>query len=472
MSRGTFVALCLSALLSGCAVGPDYDVPAGDVGSIWLSMPGGEAGSELPDRWWSLLDDPVLERFLIRAAESNYDIAIARARVEEAQASRSVAQSAFWPRADLNGRYTKVEQSIDSPGAGGALIDAGLIPRDVDFYSTSIDASWELDVFGGRRRQTEAASAELQSVEANARAVELAVLSETANAYFEMRGAMTRLEIAQSNVAAQERTLDLTRRKVESGLARRIDELRAEAQWETARSIIPSLRAALRAGSYRLAVLTGQPPGDIDPAVFPGDGLPAPPAEVPVGLRAELLRRRPDVLAAERQLAAATAEIGVAKADFFPRFVLSAGYGFESAEPGDLGNGRARTTSLVPFLSWPVFQGGRLRANLAGANARALAASFGYERAVLAALADAESAITAYTEEAATFRRLDAAAEASIRAARIAAGLYEQGLVDFLTVLDAQRRRDDAADARARSRIRLLLNLSGLYKALGGGWQV
>ena len=466
MMRRSVLALAGLIALGGCAVGPDYEAPETEVEAEWLSS-ADEAG--LPDQWWSMLDDPGLDTALGNAAEANLEIAIAMARVEEARAFRSVARSAFWPQIDANGRYTEFEQSIESPGAGGTLIDAGLIPREVDFYTTTLDASWEIDLFGARRRQAEAANAELQSAIEDARAIRLAVLAETAAAYFEMRGAEERLRIAESNVAAQARTLELTRRKVEAGLGRRIDALRAEAQWNAARSIIPALRSAEAASRYRLAVLTGERPEDLPAEIAaPGD-LPEAPEAVPVGLRAEVLRRRPDVQAAERTLAAATAGIGVAKADFFPRLVLSASYGFEAADASSLGDSRARTSAIV---RWPIFQGGRLRANLDGANARAQAAAYSYEQSVLVALADAESAIVAYAEEAMTFERLDAAADASVEAADIAARLYEQGLTDFLTVLDAQRRRDEAEDARAQSRTRQLLSLSRLYKALGGGWEV
>ncbi|MEM9057536.1 MAG: efflux transporter outer membrane subunit, partial [Pseudomonadota bacterium] len=264
--------------------------------------------------------------------------------------------------------------------------------------------------------------------------------------------------------------LELTRRKVEAGLARRIDRLRAEAQLEAVRAVLPSLEASVTASRNRLAVLTGHAPGELDANA---DGaLPEAPASVPVGMPADVLRRRPDVRRAERELAAATAQIGVAKADFFPRFVLSATYGFETGEFDSIGSERARTTALVPFVSWPLLQGGRLRANLEGADARALGAAALYEKSVLNALADAESAISAYVRERETLEHLSSAADASREAAELAQKLYEKGLADFLTVLDAERRLDETADARAQSHTRLMLNLVRVYKALGGGWQV
>lgn len=466
--------LLWSVLLAtaGCAVGPDYRLPETDVDAAWLVEPQARSEATIPDAWWLTLGDELLSQLLSDAGGNNRDIGVAIARVDEARTLRSAARSAFWPQLVANGSYTQFEQSIESPGAGGTLIDAGLIPRDVDFYNTAFDASWELDLFGGNRRRQEAASAGLGSAVANRQAVTLSVLAETASAYFELRGAHERFVIAEGNIAAQERSFELTKRKVQSGLARRIDELRAAAQLDALRAQRPALRATINASQNRLAVLTGRRPEEMADLLAEHAALPLAPQTLAIGMRADLLRRRPDVRAAERELAAASAEIGIARADFFPRFVLNANFGFEAADSGNIGDSRARTTALVPFVSWPVFQGGRLRANLAGANARARAAALAYEQAVLQALADAESALTAYAEELRTLDYLQSAASASDEAANISQRLYEQGLADFLTVLDAERRREEAADRKAQSHTRVLLNMARVYKALGGGWQV
>lgn len=463
------IALLLTT--AGCAAGPDYRSPETEVDANWLVSPLASTEETIPDAWWLTLGDALLSQLLSEAAASNRDIGIAIARVDEARGLRAAARAAFWPQVAASGSYTRFEQSIESPSAGGTLIDAGLIPRDVDFYNAGFDASWELDLFGGNRRRQEAANARLGSAVFNQQAVRLSVLAETASAYFELRGAHERLAIAEDNIAAQERSFELTQRKVQSGLARRIDELRAAAQLDALRAQRPALRATIEASRNRLAVLTGRRPEEMSALLTEHAALPVAPRTLTVGMRAEILRRRPDVVAAERDLAAATADIGVARADFFPRLVLNANYGFEAANSADIGDGRARTTALVPFVSWPVFQGGRLRANLAGANARARAAALAYEQAVLGALADAESALSAYAEELRTLDYLRSAASASDQAANISQRLYEQGLTDFLTVLDAERRREEAADRKAQSHTRVLLNMARVYKALGGGWQ-
>lgn len=473
MMRHQTQFLALAALtISGCAAGPDYERPIHAGPQSWAGPESQQQSGELPAQWWSVLNDEVLEEYLALAASANLDIRVATARVDEARALRGISRSVFWPRVGLNTSYTKLRQSIESPAAGGSLIEAGLADRELDFYNAALDASWEIDLFGGNRRRTEAANATLEASIAARDATILQALAETASAYFELRGAQQRLAIAKNNIESQQRTLELTQRKVKAGLARRIDQLRAEAQLDTIRALLPRLQASVRASGYRLAVLTGRAPGDVEDYGSTTGKLPVAPLALPVGMPADLLRRRPDIRVAERELAAATARVGVAKAEFFPKFVLGASYGFESGDFSSLGSGRSRTTALVPFVSWPVFQGGRLRAKLEGADAQAVGAAAVYEKSVLSALADAESAITAYVQEAKTFEHLSSAATASREAAELAQKLFEKGLADFLTVLDAERRLDETDDARAQSHTRLLLNLVRVYKALGGGWQV
>ncbi|MDJ0710064.1 MAG: efflux transporter outer membrane subunit [Woeseiaceae bacterium] len=463
---------CATLIVGGCAVGNEYVAPEDSVAARWIEPMAGEASGDLPQRWWARFQDDVLNDHLERAALQNLDIKTATARIDEARALRGIARSAFWPQVSLGASFTQFEQSIDSPSGAGALISAGISERDIDFYNASLDASWEIDLFGSTRRRVDEANANLEGTIAEREAVRLTALAETAGAYFELRGSQQRLAIIESNIAAQQRTLDLTRRKVDAGLGRKIDQLRAEAQLDAIAAEVPALRASIRASTYRLGVLTGQRPEDMVDEVAVSGTLPAAPRAIPVGIRADLLKRRPDIAAAERQLAAAAAATNIARTDFFPRLVLNASYGFEAENADDIGSSNARTTGLVPFVSWPVFQGGRLRANLESAEARTQQAALQYEKSVLTALADAESAITAYAEELRSFERLDSAAEASREAASIAQQLYEKGLADFLTVLDADQRRDQAEDQRTQSHTRLMLNLVRVYKALGGGWDV
>ncbi|WP_405232222.1 efflux transporter outer membrane subunit [Lentisalinibacter salinarum] len=454
--------------LAGCAVGPDYEPPESD-GGEWLAPPDGVTTESLPAEWWSLLEQPEIGGHVEAALAENRDLRAAVARVEEARALRGVAAAALWPRLDAEGSYTWYEQSLNSPGAASQIISAGLASRDGEFYNARLDASWELDLFGASRRRLEAADAGSAAAAAAAAGTALSVVAETVSAWIEYRGARKRLAVTRRSVDAQAETLELTRSKVEIGLARELDALRAEAELRSTRARLPALQAAAAASADRLAVLTGRTPGEVRAALAGELALPDSPASLPVGLRAEILRRRPDVIAAERELAAATAEVGGATAAFFPRLVLGASGGFEAGDVSDLATGDSRTLGIVPFLRWPVFQGGRLRAELRAAEARERAALARYEGAVLRALADAESALAAWAGERGTLAELRQASAAAAEAADIAARLYEQGLGDFLTVLDAERRLAETDDERVRAEIRALLALVRVYKALGVG---
>ncbi len=453
-------------LLGACAVGPDYRAPQVEPGA-WAEEAGGFSSDSPPAEWWRLLGDERLDAYVAGALAGNREIRIARARLAEARALRGVTASVLWPELTGKAGYTWFEQSLNSPGAASQLIGAGLAERDGEFWTAGLDASWELDLFGGNRRRVESAEAAVAAAEAGAVGSALAVIAETVAAYVELAGADRRLAITAENLDAQRRTVELTRAKADIGLARELDVLRAEAEFRATAARLPGLRAAARASVNRLSILTGEPPGA---AATAGVSLPAVPPALPRGLRAEVLRRRPDVIVAERRLAAATAAIGVAVADFFPRLVLGAGAGLESQDLGELGNGDSRNQAIVPFLRWPVFQGGRLRAALAAAEAREREAAARYEQAVLVALEDAESALAAYEGARETLTELQRASAASAAAADIAARLYQKGLGDFLSVLDAERRRAETDDERVQAEIRVLLTLVRVYKALGGGW--
>lgn len=470
LKRAALVALTMSGALglTGCAVGPDYEPPQSE-GGEWLAPPDGVTTESLPAAWWSLLEQPEVGGYVEAALAENRDLRAAVARVEEARALRGVAAAALWPRLDAEGSYTWYEQSLNSPGAASQIIGAGLASRDGEFYNARLDASWELDLFGVSRRRLEAADAGSAAAAAAAAGTALAVVAETVSAWIEYRGARKRLAVTRRSVDAQAETLEITRSRVDIGLARQLDALRAEAELRSTRARLPALQAAAAASADRLAVLTGRTPGEVRAGLAGELALPESPASLPVGLRAEILRRRPDVIAAERELAAATAVVGGATAAFFPRLVLGASGGFEAGDVADLATGDSRSLGIVPFLRWPLFQGGRLRAELRAAEARQRAALARYEGAVLRALADAESALAAWAGEHGTLAELRKASAAAAQAADIAARLYDKGLGDFLSVLDAERRHAETDDERVRAEIRTLLALVRVHKALGVG---
>ncbi len=290
--------------------------------------------------------------------------------------------------------------------------------------------------------------------------------------YAELRGAQRRLELANKNIRIQADTLELVENKQRTGLAPELDVQRARTQLKITRSRVPDLRAAVHAAAFRIAVLTGRQPGERLVELAQQRPIPAPPEIVPVGLPSELLLRRPDVRRAERELHAATADIGVATAELYPRFFLTGSAGLESVSFTDAFDASSRTWSIGPRIRWPIFQGGRLRANISAKEARRDAAYQRFQQAVLTALEDVERSLVDYAEEQLKRRELEDAVQASTRAVDLASVLYEQGLADFLTVLDAERTLRDVEDQLAASETSATVEVIRLYKALGGGWEV
>ena len=456
----------------GCTVGPDYQTPIETAPTAWVTPaeeqvePGGDVLAE----WWTRLEDPLLSDLLQRAVTSNHDLRVAMARVREARALRRAAFSKHLPKIDASADTTRFRLSSNGVGVGSAAAEQGLVNQQDEFYQAGLNTSWELDLFGGIRRAVEGASARLEAAEEDRRGVLLSVLAEVARSYVELRGAERRLAVAKDNVRIQRGTLDLVANKVKAGLARRLEVERATALLETTRSAIPSLEAARSTTAYRLAVLLGEPPGALSAELSSTRPVPLPPELIPLGLPSELLRRRPDLRAAERRLAAATADVGVAVAELYPRFLLTAAGGRESGSASDLFKAGSGTWLLQPSLRLPIFQR-RIRANIRATEARLDQALAQYEHAVLLAVEEAESALVRYTQQLQTRANLAEAVAASQRAVDQADVLYSRGLTDQLTVLDAQRVLNEVEDRLAVSDTALASGVVELYKALGGGWE-
>ncbi len=463
-----FTGLLSLFVLAGCAVGPDYERPDIKADAAYLAKAVAADGPSLQE-WWSTLDDPRLSVLIEKALAEAPGLAARKARLRAARAERRVAQSVFWPSASLSSSYTNFEQSLESADGLGQLVAAGLADREGEFYNASIDSRWEIDVFGGLRRGNEAAAAGLAAATAGYAASELMAVAETASAYFEYLGAEARLATLIRNLDLLDRSATLTRRRQEVGLGREVDALRAETVLAATRAQLAPLEAARDASLNRLGVLTGQTPLSIRTIVTARD-LPEAPTALAVGAPADLLTRRPDVVAAEYQLAQAIATVGVRQAQFFPKLVLNASWGFESVNASGIGDSDARTTGIVPFLQWPVLNGGRLRAQFDASKAEAAAAAFDYEQAVLVAVAEAESALSAYAGARQARAELGRAAVAAREAATLARRLYDSGLLAFIDVLDAERSLTEIEDQYVTAQTQSLLQLVGLYKALGGGW--
>ncbi len=522
----------LCALASGCAVGPDYrrpdlPVPAGwtglrsDAAATQPATPTTRPTGEPCDvaAWWKRLNDPTLDSLIDRAVRSNLDLKIATARVREARAQRNVAASALWPQIASSGHYnysgaslnagpessgntsvlkdarnTAINAAVRSLTSGQGIDpaqiasstanqvvsqvinrkltdDAGTSHRGQNMFQAGFDASWELDVFGGTRRGVEAADADATAAADDRRGVIVSLVSEVALNYAQLRGYQKRLAIALQNVEAQRKTVELTQERLSAEFASRLEVAQARTQLATTASQVPVLEDAIRQTIYRLGVLLGLPPGALLPELEKAAALPANPPDVPIGLPSDLLRRRPDVCSAERQLAAATARIGEAVADLFPKFSLTGAFGTQSRDARYVLDRNSLTWSVGPAVSWPIFQGGRIVANIEIQNARQEQALAAYEQTVLNALKEVETALSAYSNEQLRRQTLQEAVQTSRQATELSMQLYVRGMTAFLNVLEAQRATYVSEEALVQSDTAIITSLIALYKALGGGWE-
>ena len=464
-------------LAAGCAVGPNYEKPALPVPAGWqeAQQKGIDTRSAELARWWTAFNDPLLSSLVERAVRSNLDLRLAEARIREARASRAVTASGAWPTVDLSGSYTRnraSENAIGSPGQGAVVAPSGGGSNlDQNLYRNGFDANWEIDVFGGVRRSVEAADATVEAVVENRRDVLVTLLGEVARNYIDLRGFQRRLGVARANLKTQQDTLELTRVRFQAGLASDLDVAQQEAQVNATASQIPTLESLVKQAAYGLDVLLGAQPGVLWGELSKEMEIPNLPPEVLVGLPSDLLRRRPDIRRAERQLAASTALVGAATADLFPKFFLTGVAGLQSVSADDWFSGGSRFWSIGPRITWPVFDAGRIRANIEIRNAQQEQALTLYEKSLLIAFQDVETALVNYANEQARYRSLTDAVTANRRAVAMANELYIRGLNDFLNVLDTQRSLYVTESALAESQATMVTNLVALYKALGGGWE-
>lgn len=472
MTRRPRIALAWAAAAvlaaGGCTVGPNYHPPAAPSPVQWSSpLRGGETNLPASDlQWWKSFGDPELSVLVLRAGESNRNVRAAEARLREARAAVRFASSYYGPILDTSGSYSESRYSAN----GFPPFPPGT-PLEDNVYQAGFDASWEIDVFGGLRREVEAARAAAAAAEFQRRAVLLSIRAETARNYIDARALQERLAIALQNIAAQRQSLGLTRDLFAKGLASQLDVRQSEALLATTSAGVPSLQSGIRQAAYHLAVLLGEPPGTlVDEFTNSTAALPPWPPLVPVGLPSGLLQRRPDVLQAERELAAANARIGVAVSDLFPKFSLTGDAGLQSISASDWFSAGSRYWSAGPTVQWRIFDAGRIRANIRVQTAREEAALANYEQTALSAFEDVESALTAYAKEQTRLQSLLAAVTASQQALALAQDLYRQGLTDYLRVLESERSLYESQDAAAQSRQAVVVDLVALYKALGGAW--
>jgi NodT family efflux transporter outer membrane factor (OMF) lipoprotein len=448
-------ALAPALLAAACAVGPDYRAPALATPAAWSEAgPEQQAdASEALAAWWTRFGDPRLDALVARALAANRELRVADARVREARALRRIAAAPLFPSLTAEG---------DASVGTGSVADLGI---------ATLDAVWEIDVFGGTRRSLEAAEAELAASVADRRHLLVVLLGELARSYVELRGFQRRIDAVERNLAAQRETRELTEAQLRVGLASDLDVERARALTANTAAELPPLEAALRASMHRIAVLVGEPPAALAGELAPEAPLPTAPGALVVGVPAELLRRRPDLARAERELAAATARIGEARADLYPRLTLTGSVGLRSEELKELLGSDAGFAALGPNVVWPIFAAGRIRANVEVQDARAEQALARYEQALLRALEEVESSLAAHAREQLRRRELEQAVAANREAALLARRLYANGLGGFLDVLDAERSLLLSESRLVESETAVSTSLVTLWVALGGGWE-
>jgi len=465
-SRLFAFAIAGATALGGCAVGPDYQTPAATTPPAFANADHREySGQATQKDWWKLFNDSELNALVDLALRHNYDLKSALANLREARALYLEAGLNLAPIISSHANYTDQKRSV------GALNNRAFVPRGLKLYSTGFDAFWEVDFFGRVRRDIEASSDEVEAQEASLQDLSVSVIAEVARNYFELRGLQNQLEVARRNADNQTRTLDITRAKLEIGRGTELDTSRASAQLDSTLASIPLIETGIKRAIHRLGVLTGQTPGALTAKLSEPAPIPKLPKAIAIGNPAELLRRRPDIRIAERTLAAATARIGVATADLFPRVTFVGTLSLEASTLSGLGAAGADAYSAGPRISWAALDLGRVYARIKAADAQAEANLAEYEQTVLNALEETENALVAYDQERSRRMLLASAAEASEKAHHLAHLRFTEGITDFLTVLDTELRLLQDQRQLAQSETAVATSLIAVYKALGGGWE-
>ena len=458
------VVAAIATTLAACAVGPDYHRPEVSHQATFVEAePAVYSNDDTIGPFWGQFNDDLLDSLVIEALAANHDLRIALAHLQQSRALRTQATLNLAPTITTEGGYTRQQYpAVESFGEG---------TLQQSYYNAGFDATWELDLFGRVRRGVEASRAAVERQEATLRDAQVSVTAEVARTYFELRGEQAELSVLLRNAANQQQTVDLTNSLLEAGRGTELDTSRAKAQLDTTLATIPPLRASIERSIHRLSVLTGREPDALTALLAPAGNLPELPRMAAVGDPAGLLRRRPDIRVAERQLAASTAQIGVAVGDLFPKVTFNGNFGFAAGDLAALGTAPTKTFLIGPSISWPAFDLGRVRARIVGARAGADADLAAYQQTVLKALEETENTLVTHARARDRLVQLTAAARESDAAAQIARARYEGGLVGFLDVLDAERAQLQAEDQLAQSRTDAATSLIAVYKALGGGWE-
>ena len=457
---------CVSAFLSGCAVGPNYKPPKNSVAASFANSPTNVAAADETAlaTWWKGFNDVRLDGLVERAIAHNHDLRIATANLKEARALRRLTTFDLAPTVQGNAGYQNglLSKSAALPGASRGA-------RESELYDASFDATWELDLFGHVRRSVQAANAQFAAAEATRLDVLGSVTAEVARNYLELRGLQNQLAVALKNADVQAETLKITQSRLEGGRGTDFDVSRSRSLMNLTLSTIPPLEVGIQKTIHRIAVLIGQQPSALNAELSTPAPLPTAMPAIALSNPESLLRHRPDIRAAERSLAAATARIGIATGDLFPRVTFIGSVGLQAETFTGLGKNGADTWNFGPRITWAALDLGRVQARIKAADARAEASLAFYERTVLAALEETEDALVDFGHEQTRQQFLQASAQASQQAANLAHQRYEGGAADFLSVLDAERTLLEAQDRLAASQTGTATAYVAVYKALGGG---
>ena len=481
----TLLAVCALAL-GACAVGPDFQRPRPEVPAAW-SATASPAAASRPDpqrpveaAWWTGFGDPELTALIDRAGRSNLDLRQSAMRIAEARAQKDITAAQGLPSLNAGASWTGQRLSESTPTGKlftqvgkipGLPAGAGLsIPNPYGQYQLGFDASWEIDLFGRVRRGVEAATANVEAAGWDQRGAQVSLFGEVARAYLDLRGAQAKREVTLQTLATLGELLNLARERRGAGLSSDIDVSRAAAQVTSAQASLPMLDAQIASDINQLSHLLGQEPGSLRAELSTARPTPLVPPVVPVGLPADLARRRPDILGAEARLHAAVAQQGVAMADLYPRVILTANGGDQSQDLAHLLDWASRFGMIEPQVQLPIFDAGRRRANVRLVDAKAREAGLDYAKTVLGALHEVDDALSVYDAEQRRRAALDATVIQNRTAMELARERYRSGVGDYLAVLDAQRTEQQTQLLAADSATLVSTDLVALYKALGGGW--
>ena len=426
------------------------------------------------EKWWATLEDPELNTLVQRGIENNLSVKAAGERLLEARASRRITRGDLLPSVESSNSFRQIRGGYEDGNVhvGNNVPGSGIFvaPFETNIFQLGFDASWEIDLFGGKRHALEAATADVGAAEEARRDVLVSLSGEIARNYVELRGAQRRLAITKQNIALQQDSLHLTQVRVDAGLGAQLDVQRQQEQLASSEALVPGIENQISLSIHTLSVLLAQPPAALQHELEAEGQIPAIPATVPVGLPGQLLTRRPDLRQARAGLLAAAARVGAAKADLFPKIVFTGLAGRQATDLSGFTIGAGNFFAVGPGITLPIFEAGKIRANIAVKKQQYEEAVTQYQNAVLTALRETEDSLSSYGREQERRQKLIAAAHASEQATQLASELYTRGLSDFLAVLDAQRDQLANQEALAQSDTMVLTDLIALYKSLGGGW--